>query len=174
MDPGLAPAIALALAFALTNGIHDSANAIGTLVATRAATPGQAVLLAAGFNLLGPLLFGGAVASTVATIVDVPQGELVPVAGAALAGAVAWNALTWRLGLPSSSSHALLGGLVGAALAEAGTGAVDRPASAGLPSTSRPRRSRVPSPAWLRFAVLGACCGALPGASRAPFGAASG
>lgn len=125
MDPELALAVALALAFALTNGIHDTANAIATLVATRAATPGQAVLLAAGFNLLGPLLFGGAVASTVATIVDVPQADFVPVAGAALAGAIAWNALTWRLGLPSSSSHALLGGLVGAALAEAGTDAVD-------------------------------------------------
>ncbi len=124
MGPELALAVALGLVFALTNGIHDTANAIATLVATRAATPFQAALLAAVFNLLGPLLVGGAVAGTIAGIVDVPQGDVVPVAGAALLGAIAWNAVTWRLGLPSSSGHALLGGLVGAALMAAGPGAV--------------------------------------------------
>ncbi len=124
MGPELALAVALALVFALTNGIHDTANAIATLVATRAATPFQAVLLAAVFNLLGPLLVGAAVAGTIAGIVDVPRVDVVPVAGAALLGAIAWNIVTWRFGLPSSSGHALLGGLVGAALMAAGPGAV--------------------------------------------------
>ncbi|GIV00177.1 MAG: hypothetical protein KatS3mg014_1792 [Actinomycetota bacterium] len=113
-------ALGAAFAFAVTNGLHDAANAIATLVATRAARPLAAVALASCFNLLGPLVLGVAVAETVAGVVAVPRGELVPVVGAALSGAVAWNLLTWARGLPSSSSHALLGGLVGAALADAG------------------------------------------------------
>lgn len=114
----------LALGFAATNGIHDASNAIATLVATRAATPLQAILLATFFNLLGPLLIGAAVADTVAGIVTVAPDEAVKVIGSGLAGALAWNLLTWWKGLPSSSSHALVGGLVGAAVAEGGTGAV--------------------------------------------------
>src|SRR6186997_3425265 len=100
----------MAFAFAFTNGIHDAANAIATLVATRAARPGSAVLLAAVGNVLGPLLLGTAVASTIAGIVTVSSDEVIAVLGAALTGAVTWNAITWRLGLPSSSGHALLGG----------------------------------------------------------------
>lgn len=125
-------ALGAAFAFAVTNGLHDAANAIATLVATRAARPLAAVALASGFNLVGPLVLGAAVAETVAGVVAVPRGELVPVVGAALSGAVAWNALTWVRGLPSSSSHALVGGLVGAALAEAGTGGVRWHGGAGL------------------------------------------
>jgi PiT family inorganic phosphate transporter len=124
MDPGLVIALALALAFAATNGIHDASNAIATLVATRVATPLQAILLASFFNLLGPLLVGAAVADTIAGIVKVSPGQAVAVIGAGLAAAVVWNLLTWRRGLPSSSSHALVGGLVGAALADGGLGAV--------------------------------------------------
>ena len=124
MDTGLAIAVVLALAFAMTNGIHDASNAIATLVATRTATPLQAILLATFFNLLGPLLIGAAVADTIAGIVTVPADEAVAVIGAGLTAAVAWNLLTWRRGLPSSSSHALVGGLVGAAMAEGGLGAV--------------------------------------------------
>jgi PiT family inorganic phosphate transporter len=121
----LVAAIAVALAFAFTNGIHDAADAIATLVVTRAATPVAAVALAAVGNVAGPLLLGQAVADTVAGVVVVPADQMVAVLGAALTGAVVWNALTWWRGLPSSSSHALLGGLVGAALAQGGTDAVN-------------------------------------------------
>jgi PiT family inorganic phosphate transporter len=122
---GLAAAIAMALAFAFTNGVHDAANAIATLVATRAARPSMAVVLAAAGNVIGPLILGHAVADTVAGIVTLPTDEVIPVVGAALTGAVAWNAITWSRGLPSSSGHALLGGLVGAALVEGGAGSVN-------------------------------------------------
>jgi PiT family inorganic phosphate transporter len=125
MSTGLVAAIAMALAFAFTNGVHDAANAIATLVATRAARPGSAVMLAAVGNVLGPVLLGTAVASTIAGIVTVRSDELIPVLGAALTGAVIWNGITWRRGLPSSSGHALLGGLVGPALAVGGADAVN-------------------------------------------------
>ncbi len=125
MDVGLLMAVALALGFAATNGLHDASNAIATLVATRAATPLQAILLAAVFNLLGPLFVGTLVADTIAGIVTVAPGDAVQVIGAGLVAAVIWNLLTWRRGLPSSSSHALVGGLVGAALAEGGLNAVN-------------------------------------------------
>lgn len=124
MDVALVVAIALAGAFALTNGFHDASNAIATLVATRGATPGQAVALSAVFTMAGALLLGTAVADTIATIVDLPADETVAAVGAGLAGATAWNLLTWWKGLPSSSGHALVGGLVGAALVEGGTDAV--------------------------------------------------
>ena len=124
MEAGFVIAIALALAFAATNGLHDASNAIATLVATRAARPLQAIVLAAVFNLLGPLLVGAAVADTIGGMVTVDPSAAAAVIGSGLAGAVAWNLITWRAGLPSSSGHALIGGLVGAALAEGGTGAV--------------------------------------------------
>jgi PiT family inorganic phosphate transporter len=125
MDAGLALAVGLAIAFAVTNGLHDASNAIATLVATRAATPSQAIVLASVFNMLGPLLLGAAVADTIGGIVTVGAGEATAVIGAGLFAAVTWNLLTWRLGLPSSSGHALIGGLVGAALVAGGTGAVN-------------------------------------------------
>jgi PiT family inorganic phosphate transporter len=125
MDAALALAIGLAFAFALTNGFHDASNAIATLVATRAATPAQAIVLAAVFNMLGPILVGSAVAATIAGIVQVPPDQAVTVIGAGLIGATSWNLLTWWRGLPSSSGQALVGGLVGAALVEGGTSAVN-------------------------------------------------
>ena len=125
MNATLAIAIGLAFAFALTNGFHDASNAIATLVATRAATPAQAIALAAVFNMLGPILVGSAVAVTIAGIVQVPAAQTVAVIGAGLIGATSWNLLTWWRGLPSSSGQALVGGLVGAALVEGGTGAVN-------------------------------------------------
>jgi len=122
---GLTVAVALAIAYAFTNGLHDAANSIATLVATRAARPGPAVVLAAAGNILGPLLFGAAVADVVAGIVQVPAPEMVGVIGAALTAAVTWNLVTWRLGLPSSSGHALVGGLAGAAISAYGIDAVN-------------------------------------------------
>ena len=118
-------AVSFALAFSLTNGLHDAANAIATLVATRAAKPGQAVALSAVFNMLGALLVGTAVADTIAGLVSVSPEEAVTVIGAGVLAATIWNVLTWWRGLPSSSGHALVGGLVGAALTEAGVDAVN-------------------------------------------------
>lgn len=117
-------AIAFSVAFALTNGFHDAANAIATLVATRGARPEQAIVLAATFNMLGALLVGSAVADTIAGIVAVSSDQTVAVIGAGVLAAVLWNLLTWWRGLPSSSAHALVGGLAGSAFAEAGIHAV--------------------------------------------------
>jgi PiT family inorganic phosphate transporter len=122
---GLDLAVVLAIAYAFTNGLHDAANSIATLVATRAARPGPAVLLAAAGNVLGPVLFGAAVADVVAGIVQVPASDTVAVIGAALTSAVLWNVVTWRFGIPSSSGHALVGGLAGAAIAAFGVDAVN-------------------------------------------------
>ena len=125
VDAGLLIAIALALAFALTNGFHDAANAIATLVATRGATPGQAIAISSMFNLIGAVALGTAVADTIGKIVQVSPGVAVQTIGSGLAAATAWNLFTWWRGLPSSSGHALVGGLVGAALAQGGWGAVN-------------------------------------------------
>ena len=118
-------AIAFSVAFALTNGFHDAANSIATLVATRGARPIQAISLAAVFNMLGALLVGSAVADTIAGIVTVSTADAVAVIGAGAVAAVLWNLLTWWRGLPSSSAHALVGGLVGSAFAEAGVDAIN-------------------------------------------------
>lgn len=124
MDLGSVVAIALVVAFATTNGLHDASNAVAALVATRSATPAQAIALATVFNVLGPLVLGTAVADTVGGIVTVAPAEAAGAIGCGLAAAIAWNLVTWRAGLPSSSGHALLGGLVGSALAAGGFGAV--------------------------------------------------
>lgn len=124
MNAGLVVAMVAAFAFALTNGFHDASNAIATLVATRAARPGQAIVLAAVFNMLGPLLVGTAVADTVGGIVITGHQAAVEVIGAGLLAAVMWNLLTWWQGVPSSSGHALLGGLVGAGIVVGGAGAI--------------------------------------------------
>lgn len=121
---GIALAIAFALAFDVTNGFHDSANAVAALVATRAARPAAAILLIAVFSFLGPVVAGTAVAETVGGIIRIDGSGALATVGAALTGALAWNLLTWWRGLPSSSSHALVGGLTGAALYDAGVGAV--------------------------------------------------
>src|SRR6185295_218490 len=93
--------------------------------ATRAATPAQAIAMATVFNMLGPLLLGAAVADTIGGIVSTGQADAVAVIGAGLAAAVAWNLLTWHQGIPSSSGHALVGGLVGAAVVAGGPDAVN-------------------------------------------------
>jgi PiT family inorganic phosphate transporter len=120
----LALAIACSLAFALTNGFHDAANAIATLVATRGASPGHSIVLSAVFNMLGATIAGTAVADTIGGIVVVPPDVAVAVIGSGVLGATVWNVITWRRGLPSSSGHALVGGLVGAALATSGADGV--------------------------------------------------
>jgi inorganic phosphate transporter, PiT family len=109
--------VVVALAFDYTNGFHDAANAIATSVSTRALTPRAALIMAAVMNLVGAFL-GQEVAKTVSETIDAPDGSsglVVILAG--LIGAIVWNLITWYLGLPSSSTHALIGGLVGAGLA---------------------------------------------------------
>ncbi|HSB46973.1 MAG TPA: inorganic phosphate transporter [Candidatus Bilamarchaeum sp.] len=122
--------IAMALVFDFLNGFHDSANSISTVVATRVLTPMQAVSMAAVGNLIGPLFFTTAIAATIGKgIIDtaaissaLPPEAFVVMILSALAGAIVWNILTWYFGIPVSSSHALVGGLIGAALAAVGTG----------------------------------------------------
>jgi PiT family inorganic phosphate transporter len=124
---GLIAIFALAVSFDYINGFHDTANAIATSVATRAIKPEYAILLSATANFVGALVFGVAVATTVGS--KIVQDNLIlgngsTVLMAALIGAIVWNLITWRLSIPSSSSHALIGGLIGAAWAAAGIGAV--------------------------------------------------
>lgn len=116
----LAAIVAIALVFDFTNGFHDAANAIATSVSTRALTPRVALVMAATMNLIGGLL-GTGVAKTVGSgIIATPAGgDGLIIVFAAVAGAISWNLLTWYYGLPSSSSHALIGGLIGAALVAA-------------------------------------------------------
>jgi len=111
--------ICVALVFEYINGFHDTANSIATVVATKVLTPGQAVILAAATNLVGAF-FGVAVATTIASGLVDAQVATMPVLCCALLGAIAWDLLTWWFGLPSSSSHALIGGLCGAVLAASG------------------------------------------------------
>ena len=124
---GLIAIFVLAVLFDYINGFHDTANAIATSVATRAIKPEYAILLSATANFVGALVFGVAVATTVGS--KIVQDNLIlgngsTVLMAALIGAITWNLITWRMSIPSSSSHALIGGLIGGAWAAAGTGAV--------------------------------------------------
>jgi PiT family inorganic phosphate transporter len=120
--------IILALAFDFMNGFHDSANAISTVVATRVLTPIQAVSMAAIGNLVGPLFFSTAVAATIGKgIINtgtiqamLPQETFIVMILSALVGAIVWDIITWYFGIPVSSSHALIGGLIGAAIVAAG------------------------------------------------------
>lgn len=117
-------AIAAALFFDFVNGFHDAANAIATVVGTRVLRPLQAVGIAAVANFSGPFIFGTAVAATVGKGIIQPEFSTVYVIIGGLVGAIVWDLLTWWLGLPSSSSHALIGGLVGSALMAGGTKAI--------------------------------------------------
>src|SRR5919112_4362602 len=123
MDPAflaLIVIVAVALAFDYTNGFHDAANAIAVAVSTKALTPRAALALAAVANLIGALISTKVAKTVGAGIIDAPTGsEGLQLVFAALIGAIVWNLITWYFGLPSSSSHALIGGLVGAALAAA-------------------------------------------------------
>jgi PiT family inorganic phosphate transporter len=122
--PLLAGLVAVALLFDFLNGLHDAANSIATIVSTRVLKPAYAVFWAAFFNFIAFLVFGLNVAETLGTgIVDAGAIDARVVFGA-LTGAIVWNVLTWLTGIPSSSSHALVGGLVGAGTAKAGLGAI--------------------------------------------------
>jgi inorganic phosphate transporter, PiT family len=116
--------IAVALIFDYINGFHDAANSIATIVATRVLTPGQAVVWAAAFNFLAAFGFGTAVAKTVGSgmiDLDVVTSAVI---FSGLLGAIVWDLITWFVGLPTSSSHALVGGYAGAAIAKAGFGSL--------------------------------------------------
>ena len=116
-------AVIVVLVFDYTNGFHDASNIIATVVASRAMTPIQAVIIVAVFEFLGPLLGGTAVANTIGKFVhigDLPSLEAVAIILCGIVAAITWNLGTWWIGIPSSSSHALVGGLVGAVVVSAG------------------------------------------------------
>lgn len=116
-------AVAIVLLFDYTNGFHDAANIIASVIASRAMTPIQAVLVVALFEFLGPLLGGTAVANTIGKFVrldGIEPAAALTILLCGLVGAIAWNLLTWWRGIPSSSSHALVGGLAGAVVVSAG------------------------------------------------------
>ncbi len=124
--------VALALAFDFMNGFHDAANSIATVVSTGVLKPAHAVLFAAFFNFIAIFIFHLSVAATVGKGIVQPGIVDTHVVFGALVGAITWNVLTWYYGIPSSSSHALIGGIVGAVIAKAGSGAL---LSAGIMKT---------------------------------------
>src|SRR5262245_27026435 len=126
-DPALLTLIlivVLGLGFDFINGFHDTANSIATTVATRALSPGQAVSMAAVFNVIGALT-GTAVAATIGAGIIPPELSTQKLVVAALLSAITWNLVTWWYGIPSSSSHALVFSIVGAGVAEAGWEAIE-------------------------------------------------
>lgn len=112
--------IALALLFDFLNGFHDSANVVATMISSRAMTPTAALVIASIANFIGPFVFGVAVAKTIGQDVAAPSSITIAVVLAALVSASIWNVVTWMFGIPSSSSHALIGGIVGAVLVGSG------------------------------------------------------
>jgi inorganic phosphate transporter, PiT family len=122
--PVLIGLVAVALIFDFLNGLHDAANSIATVVSTRVLPPQYAVVWAAFFNFIAFLFFGLHVAETVGTGIIAAEVVDAPVIFGALMGAICWNLITWWLGIPSSSSHALIGGLAGAGVMKAGVGAI--------------------------------------------------
>jgi len=124
MASDLVIAIGLALLFDFLNGVHDSSNIVATMISSRAFRPGTALGMTAIAEFLGPFLFGVAVATTIGEEVAVGDVLNLNIIIACLVGAIFWNLLTWFLGIPSSSSHALIGGMVGAVIAGAGFDAI--------------------------------------------------
>ena len=140
-DLTLVAVVIVALFFDFTNGFHDTANAIATSVSTRALTPRTAVVLAAVLNFAGAFA-SFAVAATIATGIVNPDAITLSVILAGLVGAITWNLITWFLGLPSSSSHALIGGVAGSAIAASGLDVINWAASgtrSSYPACFRPR-----------------------------------
>jgi len=124
MDPLLIAVIVLALAFDFLNGIHDSSNVVATMISSRALPPRVALSMTAVAEFLGPFIFGVAVANTIGNEVVDSEAISLEVLLAALISAILWNLFTWYMGFPSSSSHAMIGGLVGAVLMGAGWTAI--------------------------------------------------
>ena len=114
MTPLLIVLIILALIFDFLNGVHDSSNIVATMISSRALRPQTALILTAIAEFCGPFIFGVAVAKTIGSEIVTPAAINLLVVIAALASAIGWNILTWALGIPSSSSHALIGGILGA------------------------------------------------------------
>lgn len=113
--------VAVCMVFALSNGLHDASSVVATFISCGAASPRQAILLASSCGLIGAVFGGKAVADTISGVIDLPPDPvLLPVLFAAVLGAVIWNMLTWKLGLPSSSTHALIGGIVGSVMVSSG------------------------------------------------------
>jgi PiT family inorganic phosphate transporter len=117
--------IVLALIFDFLNGFHDSANVVATMISSRAMTPTAALIIASVANFIGPFVFGVAVAETIGQDVASPSSITIAVVLAALLSASIWNLITWFFGIPSSSSHALIGGIVGAVLVGSGAQALE-------------------------------------------------
>lgn len=124
MDPILIVLVLLALGFDLLNGIHDSSNIVATMISSRALSPRAALVVTAIAEFSGPLIFGVAVAKTIGSEIVTPGTIGMAVILAALISAILWNLLTWRLGFPSSSSHALIGGMIGAVASGSGWQAI--------------------------------------------------
>ncbi|HSV42253.1 MAG TPA: inorganic phosphate transporter [Methanomassiliicoccales archaeon] len=118
--------LAVAIVFAFTNGFQDAATTAATMVASRSATPRQAIIMIAVMNGVGAMIGGSAVAFTIADLVDNADAQMsLVIMLSALLGAVTWNLITWYYGIPSSSTHGLVGGIIGAGVALAGTGSVN-------------------------------------------------
>jgi PiT family inorganic phosphate transporter len=120
MSPNIIAVIVLGLAFDFLNGIHDSSNVVATIISSRALSPRFALWMTALANFIGPFIFGVAVAETIGHEIVAAETISLQVILAALVSAISWNLLTWYLGFPSSSSHALIGGIVGAVIMGAG------------------------------------------------------
>lgn len=117
----LVAVILLALIFALSNGLHDASSVVATCIISGAATPKQAIAIASIFGMIGSIFGGSAVMDTITKVIDLPVNvSLLLVLLAAIMGAVIWNLVTWRLGLPSSSTHALIGGIIGSVWVSSG------------------------------------------------------
>lgn len=124
MTPDIIAVIILALVFDFLNGVHDSSNIVATMISSRAISPRNALSITALANFFGPFIFGVAVAQTIGHEIVAPQAINPKVLSAALMSAILWNLLTWYLGFPSSSSHALVGGFVGAVIVAVGWKAI--------------------------------------------------
>ena len=105
--------ILIALIFALSNGLHDASSVVATCIVCGAATPKQAIAIASVFGMIGSIFGGSAVSDTISKVIDLPVNtSMLTILFAAIMGAVIWNLVTWKLGLPSSSTHALIGGII--------------------------------------------------------------
>ncbi|MEL7644397.1 MAG: inorganic phosphate transporter, partial [bacterium] len=120
MEPSFIVLVILALAFDFLNGVHDSSNVVATMISSRAIPPRIALLMTAIANFVGPFIFGVAVATTIGHDIVAAEHVNLNVLLAACLSAIFWNVLTWILGIPSSSSHAIIGGLIGAVVMKAG------------------------------------------------------